>query len=100
MAESSWDTVSEAALGLALKRLSPSLVPAHWNSWEGAEASLIPEPDRNSSQRLVTFHSSVATPTSTLGRSSFGTRVAVGAGATSATAGAGNCLFFLKQRLL
>jgi len=29
MAASSWSRVSEAALGLALSRLSPSSVPAH-----------------------------------------------------------------------
>ena len=41
------------------------------------------------SQRLVkTFHSSIVTPTSTLGRSSFGPLGAVGAGAASATVGA------------
>ena len=89
MAASSWVRVPEAALGLALRRLSPSSVPAHWNSWEGAEASSMPEPDLKTSQRLVkTFHSSIVTPTSTLGRSSFGPLGAVGAGAASATVGA------------
>ena len=34
MAASSWVRVPEAALGLALRRLSPSSVPSHWNSWE------------------------------------------------------------------
>ena len=53
MAASSWVRVSEAALGLALRRLSPSSVLAHWNSWEGAEASSLPEPDLKTSQRLV-----------------------------------------------
>lgn len=72
---------SEAAFGFALRRLSPSSGPAHWKSWEGAEALLIPEPDLKTSQRLVkTFHSSSVTPMLTFGRSSFGPLVAVGAG--------------------
>ena len=49
----------------------------------------MPERDLKTSQRLVkTFHSSIVTPTSTLGRSSFGPLGAVGAGAASATVGA------------
>ena len=88
MAASSWVRVSEAALGFALRRLSPSSVPAHWNRWEGTEESSMPEPDSKTSQRLVkTFHSSIVTPTSTLGRSSFGPLGAVGAGAASAMVG-------------
>ena len=48
-----------------------------------------PEPDLKTSQCLVKmFHSSIVTPTSTLGRSSFGPLGAVGAGAASATVGA------------
>ena len=50
----------------------------------------MPDPDRKTSQRLVkTFHSSKVTPTSTLGRSSFGPRVVAGVGASFTTAGAG-----------
>ena len=36
MAASSSGRLLEAAFGLAFRRLSPSSVPAHWNSWEGA----------------------------------------------------------------
>ena len=81
MAASSSVRHSEAAFALALRRLSPSSGPAHWKSWEGAEASLMPEPDLKTSQRLVkTFHSSIVTPMFTFGRSSFGPLVVVGVG--------------------
>ena len=69
---------SIAALGFALRRLSPCSPPAHWNSWESAEVSLTQDPVRKTSQHLVkTFHSSAVTPTSILGRSSFGPWFAV-----------------------
>ena len=75
MASSRSGKVLEAASGLALRRLSPSSFSAHWNNWEGADASSMPDPVRNTSQRRVnTFHSSVETPIFTLGRSSFGPR--------------------------
>lgn len=91
MAVNSWDRVSELALGLASKRLSPSSVPVHWNSWEGTEVYSMPEPKQKTSQCLVKMlHSSIVTPTLTLGRSSFGPQVAVGAGAVSMTIGAGS----------
>ena len=63
---------SVAALGFVLRRLYPCSPPAHWNSWESAELSLILDPVRKTSQHHVkTFHSSAVTPTLILGRSSF-----------------------------
>ena len=73
MADSSSRRDCDVACLLAFKMLSPSAGPAHWKSWDGADASSIPEPELNTSQRRVnTFHSSMDTPTSILGRSSFG----------------------------
>ena len=59
----------------AFKILSPSAGPAHWKSWNGVEASVMLEPERNTCQRRTNiFHSSIDTPISSLGRSSFGPR--------------------------
>lgn len=74
----SWGKDSIAALGFVLRRLSPCSPAAHWNSWESAEVSLTFDPVWKTSQHLVkTFHSSSVTPTSILGRSSFGPWFAV-----------------------
>ena len=81
MVASSSVRFSEAAFGLALRMLSSSSGPAHWKSWEGAEASLMPEPDLKTSQHLVkTFHSSIMTPMFTFGPSSLWPPVVVSAG--------------------
>ena len=54
---------SDAALGLAFNRLSPSSGSAHWNSWNGAWVSWMPEPVRKTSQRRMnTSHYSIETP--------------------------------------
>ena len=79
LASSRSGKVVDAACGLALRRLSPSSFSAHWNNWEGADSSSMPDPVRKTSQRRVNkFHSSVETPMFTLGRSSFGPRGAGG----------------------
>ena len=92
IAASSWGRVSPATLGLTLRTLSPNSIPAHRKSWEGADASSIPYPDRKTSQRCVkTFHSLILqlTPTSMLGRSSFGPRSTWGTEVESAAGVAG-----------
>lgn len=67
----------DAAFGSDLSKLSPSVTPAHWNSCNEADASLMPEPVLNTSQRRRNMcQSSVDIPTSTLGRSNFGPREA------------------------
>ena len=35
---------SDVMLGFVLRRLSPSSAPAHWKSWDGPDASSIPDP--------------------------------------------------------
>ena len=66
---------SDVACWFAFKILSPSAGPARWKSWDGADASVMPEPERNTCQRRTNiFHSSIDTPVSILGRSSFGPR--------------------------
>ena len=70
---------SDVMLGFVLRRLSPSSAPAHWKSWDWADASSIPDPFRNTSQRLgKTFHSSIDTPMSIVGRTNLGPRTGAG----------------------
>ena len=63
MAASNVGRDSSDIFGLALRRLSPSSVSAHWNNWEVADASSIPDLDLKTSQRRVKIlHSSTVTP--------------------------------------
>ena len=65
--------VSDVIPGFVLRRLSPSSAPEHWKSWDGADASSIPDPLRNSSQRLrKMFQSSIDTPMFIVGRANLG----------------------------
>ena len=78
MAASSRGKDSAAVFGFALRKLSPGSVPAHWNSWEGAEVSLILDSVQKISQHLLkTCHFSNVTPTSISSITSLGPRVAV-----------------------
>ena len=59
---------SDVVCWCALKILSPSAGPGHWKSWDGADASVMPDPEWNTCQRRTNiFHSSIDTPISIWG---------------------------------